>query len=994
MTWHPLFPCLPSQTAGHTRRTRAPRHFGRPRLEALEDRTVLQATLVVSPGGTVLGSFASVQAAVNAAAPSGDTILVDPGTYTEQVTINKSLTIEGNGAGAIIQSPSTLTPDAIGLMAVVELNNAATVNINNLTVQGPVASGQVINAGILVVGGATADVTNSSIADIAANPLTGVNNTGNGIQVGTGQGGGQTGHATITNCTITDYQKTGIITGGPGTTVTIAGNTITGVGPETRISQNGIQISAGTIATVSNNSISNNEFTGTNSGPNPLNSTQAIGILNFSDSSSFTGNTVFGNDLGILSTNSVTTGAGTTISGNTVQGSFEGIFLDQGTNTVSDNNITGNNIGVAVIPFAGTAQSTLLSNNITNNGNVPVSFPGGGIILLNGAANTTALLTAHFNRIVGNAVGLNNETATTADALNNFWGSNAGPGGEGSDTVAGPVDFGPWLLFLLTASPNPVAPGGTSTVVATFTINRDGVDTSALGHVPDGIPVVFSVSPLGTISPTMGTTVSGIVDPIFTAGTTPGTTVALATADNQTSGVQILIQAPSPIQITGTPRNGMYARPFSFQFQATGPGTITFTGANLPSGLLINLTTGILSGTPTAAGTFQFTITASNGTNTATAEVTLIVAPAPLTITADDKTRVFGVANPPLTATFTGLVNGDTPDVVTGLVLNTTADINSPVGTFPITVSGGVAANYDITFVPGTLTIIPDANPAGPGGGIGVFDPTTGIWHLRNEVSAGVADQGVFAYGLPGWIPVTGDWNNSGNTGIGVFDPTTATWYLRNEANAGAADAGVFQYGLPGWIPVTGDWNGTGETGIGMYDPTTDTWYLRNEANAGAPDAGVFQYGFPGWLPVTGEWTNTGKTGIGVIDPTTGFPTWKLRNEANAGVPDVGVFQYGFPGWLPVTGDWSGTGLSGIGMYDNNTSSGFPIWNLRNEPNAGVADAAVFAYGLNPWVPVVGSWTGAVPTLTSAPPFDALVTGPTGNDAPMNPLDALFSHHS
>src|SRR6516162_4101196 len=79
-----------------------------PRLEALEDRTVL-AAIIVNPVPGV-GNFTTIQDAVNAANPAGgDTILIDPATYSEQVKINTSLTIEGNGAGAIIQAPSMLT---------------------------------------------------------------------------------------------------------------------------------------------------------------------------------------------------------------------------------------------------------------------------------------------------------------------------------------------------------------------------------------------------------------------------------------------------------------------------------------------------------------------------------------------------------------------------------------------------------------------------------------------------------------------------------------------------------------------------------------------------------------------------------------------------------------------------------------------------------------------------------------------------------------------
>ena len=47
---------------------------------------------------------------------------------------------------------------------------------------------------------------------------------------------------------------------------------------------------------------------------------------------------------------------------------------------------------------------------------------------------------------------------------------------------------------------------------------------------------------------------------------------------------------------------------------------------------------------------------------------------------------------------------------------------------------------------------------------------------------------------------------------VGVFDPGSATWSLRNENSPGAPDAGSFVYGGPGWRPVVGDWNGDGVT--------------------------------------------------------------------------------------------------------------------------------------------------------------------------------------
>jgi hypothetical protein len=66
---------------------------------------------------------------------------------------------------------------------------------------------------------------------------------------------------------------------------------------------------------------------------------------------------------------------------------------------------------------------------------------------------------------------------------------------------------------------------------------------------------------------------------------------------------------------------------------------------------------------------------------------------------------------------------------------------------------------------------------------------------------------------------VVGDWAGSGHAGVGLFDPATATWYLRNEAGPGFPDAGMFQYGAAGWGPVAGGWDGAKAPHVGVFDP-------------------------------------------------------------------------------------------------------------------------------------------------------------------------------
>ncbi|MFT3743061.1 MAG: MBG domain-containing protein [Pyrinomonadaceae bacterium] len=81
-----------------------------------------------------------------------------------------------------------------------------------------------------------------------------------------------------------------------------------------------------------------------------------------------------------------------------------------------------------------------------------------------------------------------------------------------------------------------------------------------------------------------------------------------------------------------------------------------------------------------------------------------------LTVTADNKTRAYGAANPALTATITGFIGADNAgNSTTGTAgLSTTATATSPVGNYPITATLGTLASSNYTFTTfnaGTLSI-------------------------------------------------------------------------------------------------------------------------------------------------------------------------------------------------------------------------------------------------------------------------------------------------
>ena len=84
----------------------------------------------------------------------------------------------------------------------------------------------------------------------------------------------------------------------------------------------------------------------------------------------------------------------------------------------------------------------------------------------------------------------------------------------------------------------------------------------------------------------------------------------------------------------------------------------------------------------------------------------LIVQKAPLTVGAVDTQRHYDEENPVFELYFEGFKNDEDASVFTTLpVATTTAVLGSPAGEYPITVSGGEAPNYKLSYVEGVLTV-------------------------------------------------------------------------------------------------------------------------------------------------------------------------------------------------------------------------------------------------------------------------------------------------
>ena len=98
-------------------------------------------------------------------------------------------------------------------------------------------------------------------------------------------------------------------------------------------------------------------------------------------------------------------------------------------------------------------------------------------------------------------------------------------------------------------------------------------------------------------------------------------------------------------------------------------------------------------------GTIDVTITGI-GNYTGTVTRTYKITPKSVTVTAEDKTKVFGETDPKLTATVAGTLGNDTVDY------KLSRETGEAVGKYEITVKGDkLQGNYTVTYVAGTLTI-------------------------------------------------------------------------------------------------------------------------------------------------------------------------------------------------------------------------------------------------------------------------------------------------
>jgi large repetitive protein len=175
----------------------------------------------------------------------------------------------------------------------------------------------------------------------------------------------------------------------------------------------------------------------------------------------------------------------------------------------------------------------------------------------------------------------------------------------------------------------------------------------------------------------------------------------------------INISLAAPVVTSGATASGNVGSPFSYQITASDAPTSFAVSGALPAGVTLNTTTGLISGTPTAAGNFNITVTASNASGTSAPRavaISIVLLPPAITSAATASGTAgsafsyqIAASGSPTSFSATGLPPGVTVNTATGAISGTP----TAAGTFTATVGATNASGTGTRVVTITISNFP-----------------------------------------------------------------------------------------------------------------------------------------------------------------------------------------------------------------------------------------------------------------------------------------------
>lgn len=461
------------------------------------------------------------------------------------------------------------------------------------------------------------------------------------------------------------------------------------------------------------------------------------------------------------------------------------------------------------------------------------------------------------------------------------------------------------------------------------------------------------------------------------------------------------VNCPTVTLSPATLPNGVSGSVYGPQtFSAAPLGTVwsfAVTQGQLPPGLTLNSTTGVFGGTPTAAGNYSFSITASGfGTCASVRTYSLLITGTCAPITVTPATLPGGTLGTGYHQTLSGsgsagpysysLSTGALPP---GLTLNASTGVlnGTPAagGTFTFTVkatgAGGCTGQrlYVLTIACGPLTWSPETLPNGLKGqvysqplsvspsGNPTFSLLTGQLPPGFTLSATGTLSGVsnnpgtfnftvkavagscqstkgYALTINNLLAVNGDFDGDGMSDPYSWQADQGVWLIARSGD------GVLQkiiFGTSGDYSAAGDYDGDGQWDVAVFRPANGTWYVRLSGNG---QTLAKAWGAIGDTPVPGDYDADGKTDFAVWRGAEGRWYVLRSSDGMSQIEDWGAASSPYQD-VPVPGDYDGDGKTDLAVFRRSNG----VWLIK-----GSSDGAtrVQAWGLGTDKPVAADYDG------------------------------------
>jgi CSLREA domain-containing protein len=490
---------------------------------------------------------------------------------------------------------------------------------------------------------------------------------------------------------------------------------------------------------------------------------------------------------------------------------------------------------------------------------------------------------------------------------------NSGPSRNGSLTVSGRI-FNVTQAGCSTITLS-LLPNGTAGTAYNQTITASPSGSYTFGVTAGSLPPGLSLAPSGALTGTP--TTSGTYN--FTVTATGAGSCTGNRAYTLTIGCPTIVLAPTTLPnaqvntsysqtITATPASGSYI--------------FGLTNGTLPTGLTLSAA-GLLAGTPTQNGTFNFRITATGfGTCSGFRDYQIVVSGC-ATITVIPPSLSDGVvgksysqnvnASPTNNYTFMAvagnLPNGLSLDSTTGKL--TGKPKKAGTYTFTVIATAGACTGsraYTIRITGPTSKAVGDYD-GDEKADFTVWRGMTSEWLIVKSGDGQVRTElwGA-AYDPYRDVIAPGDYDGDSQSDLAVFRRSNGYWFIKSSSDGTVKNK---HWGLGTDVPVPGDYDGDGQTDIAVWRGAEGNWYIVRSSDGavetvwwGAGNAPYFD------VPVPADYDGDGLVDVAVFRQATGY--WYIKQSSDGLIV---AKRWGLGTDLPVPSDYDGDGKADIAVW-------------------------------------------------------------------------------